>query len=396
MARRVDIVTQTLALLPFMLLLFILPFPGTVALRLACLAAAFLVAAFLWRKLAPPPVPCRLALLTWVAVALLSLAGAVDPAYSLGEIKNEILYTMMAFVAFFAVTRSEADLKRLLTALVAGTLLICTLALEARQRLGVWNNEGVYGGIAAFAGYAIAVAPMLFILGAWADGRWRRVAVFGVFLLVAVTAFFTLQRVVWWALALQAALGLVLLCHRGIVRMRPPALIASLACVLVVGAGIFHVVQQQRFGGNDVGTVAGDVRLGRWEPVLGRIADSPMHGAGFGRRALSKAYPDLIPDDNTLFWHAHNVFLNYGLEMGVPGMLALGWVFFSLLREYWRLYAARSKNMNLLGIAGLMLVCGVLLRNQVNDMLVRDEAILFWALNGMLLGLGRRLRPEAS
>jgi hypothetical protein len=34
----------------------------------------------------------------------------------------------------------------------------------------------------------------------------------------------------------------------------------------------------------------------------------------------------------------------------------------------------------------------MLLRNQVNDMFVRDEAILFWALNGMLLGLGRRLR----
>jgi len=43
--------TRTLTLLPFMLLLFVLPFPGTVALRLACLAVAFLVAIALWRKL---------------------------------------------------------------------------------------------------------------------------------------------------------------------------------------------------------------------------------------------------------------------------------------------------------------------------------------------------------
>ncbi len=35
--------TRTLTLLPFMLLLFVLPFPGTVALRLVCLAVAFLV-----------------------------------------------------------------------------------------------------------------------------------------------------------------------------------------------------------------------------------------------------------------------------------------------------------------------------------------------------------------
>jgi hypothetical protein len=81
--------------------------------------------------------------------------------------------------------------------------------------------------------------------------------------------------------------------------------------------------------------------------------------------------------------------------MGVPGMLALAWVFVSLLREYWRLYAGPDRVASLLGVAGLMLVAGMLLRNQVNDMFVRDEAILFWALNGMLFGLGRRLRSKA-
>ena len=41
--------------LPFMVLLFILPFPGTVVLRLACLAAAFLIVVISWRRLSPPP-----------------------------------------------------------------------------------------------------------------------------------------------------------------------------------------------------------------------------------------------------------------------------------------------------------------------------------------------------
>ena len=66
--------TRTLTLLPFMLLLFVLPFPGTVALRLVCLAVAFLVAIALWRRLAPPAIPCKPALLAWMAVAFLSLA----------------------------------------------------------------------------------------------------------------------------------------------------------------------------------------------------------------------------------------------------------------------------------------------------------------------------------
>src|SRR5258706_14661223 len=109
-----------------------------------------------------------------MAVAFLSLAWAVDPAYSLGEIKSEILYTMMALVAFFAVTRDETDLRLLLLALAAGALLLCALALESRLRLGLWDPEGTHGGIAAFARYAIAVAPMLLLLGSRPRPALRR------------------------------------------------------------------------------------------------------------------------------------------------------------------------------------------------------------------------------
>jgi len=390
--------TRTLTLLPSMLLLFVLPFPGTVALRLACLAVAFLVAIALWRKLAPPSIPCKPALLAWIAVALLSLAWAVDPAYSLGEIKNEILYTMMAFVAFFAVTRDEADLLRLLLALAAGALLLCALALESRLRLGLWNPEGLHGGSTAFAGYAIAVAPMLFLLGSRLAAAWSRGAVFALFLLVAATAFFALARIVWWALALQAVIALILLWRRDILKLRAGTLLACVTGVVLLAAGAFLAAQHGKFGTSSVGVVAEDIPLGRFRlgPVLHRIAESPAAGAGFGRGALSKAHRDLIPKDNMLLWHAHNVFLNYGLEMGVPGMLALAWLFVSLLREYWRLYAGPDRVASLVGVAGLTLVAGMLLRDQVNDMFVRDEAILFWALNGMLFGLGRRLRSEKN
>jgi O-antigen ligase len=337
-------VSRALTLLPFMLLLFVLPFPGTVALRLVCLAVAFLVAIALWRRLAPPAIPCKPALLAWMAVAFLSLVWAVDLAYSLGEIKNEILYTMMAFVAFFAVTRDEADLRRLLLALAAGALLLCALALESRLRLGLWNSEGIHGGVTAFAGYAIAVAPMLLLLGSRLAAAWSRAAAFALFLLVVATAFFTLQRIVWWALALQAVIALILLWRRDILKLRAGTLFACVTGVVLLAAGAFLAVQQMRFDTSSVGVVAEDIRLGRFQlgPVLHRIAESPAAGAGFGRGVLSKAHRDLIPKNNMLLWHAHNVFLNYGLEMGVPGMLALAWVFVSLLREYWRLTGSRA------------------------------------------------------
>jgi O-antigen ligase len=91
-----------------------------------------------------------------------------------------------------------------------------------------------------------------------------------------------------------------------------------------------------------------------------------------------------------MLWHAHNIFLNYGYQMGVPGMLVLAWLIFCLLREFWRFSQAPDDKLKLLGMAGLMLIAGVMLRNQASDEFLRDASILFWALNGALLGFGHR------
>src|SRR5438445_4776965 len=231
-------------LLPFMALLFVLPFPGTVALRLLCLAGVFGVATALWRRLAPPRIPCKPALVFWALVALISLAGAVDRDYSLGEIKNEILYTMMAFIAFFAATREEKDLRRLSISLFAGAVVMCAWALEARFRLGIWHENGdIYGtgafpgypavlgiwherqergamyGTGVFPGYAAVVVPMLFLFGARPPGRWRRTAAAVLFVLVSVTGLLSLQRIFLVVLALQGSLALIVLRRKGLMRL---------------------------------------------------------------------------------------------------------------------------------------------------------------------------------
>lgn len=389
---------RTLTLAPFMALLLILPFPGTVTIRLICLAGAFLMAIVLWRRLAPPTVPCRLPLALWASIALLSLLGASDPAYSLGEIKNEIVYALMAFVAFFAVTREEGDLKRLLGALFAGALVICVWALETRLRLGMWPERGGgYGGTGALPGYAAIVVPMLLLFGAYAPGKWRRLAAAALFLVVCVTGFVSLQRIFVWIVVAQAAVALILLRRAGLIRLSWASLTACLAGGVVAGAAASAVLQEERLELGNASAVSADVRLAHWPAILERIGQNPLVGGGFGREIMKKSQRDLLPERNESLWHAHNVFLNYGLEMGLPGMAALAWVFFGLLREYWRSYNSHDDQLKWLGVAGIMLVAGVVLRNLVSDMFVRDAAILFWAANGALLGFaGRRSRLQGS
>ncbi len=381
-------VRSFLPLLPYAGLLFILPFPGTVALRLLCLAVAFVYTIYAWKRLAVPPFPLKPALAVWVLVALASLFYAVDPADSLSEIKNELTYTMMAFVAFFVITCDERRMKWMFLALVAGAFVLCIWALAARMSLGYWEDSGRYGGRVSFATYLVAVAPVVVLMGFYfEDLRLRRLSLVLLGLLL-VTGFFSLQRIIWIVLLVQAGLAWFLLWRFKLIHVRFRFIAAVFFGGTILAAGMLIAVQLTRT--HEFSTLSTDVRGGFWPAVAGRILETPLTGAGFGRGALSKKHRDLTPPDAPYLWHAHNVFLNYGLAMGVPGILALTLLFAGLIRAYWRFCRGRDPHLRMLGIAGIMLVGGVVLRNQVNDMFLRDQAILFWALNGVLLGLGQR------
>jgi O-antigen ligase len=389
---------RVLPIAPLALLLFILPYPGTVALRLLCLAAGFVIAIALWRESAPPPLPCKLPLALWAMVSLASVLYALDPSYSLGEIKNEVGYTMMAFVAFHALTRDGADLERLLLSLAAGAAVICLWILALRLSSGLWNEGAAHGGRGSFATYCVTLLPALMLLGFWFDARWQRIAAVVLGALVLLTGVYSQQRAIWPVIAAQGLIVFWMLSRGGVIRASARrALVAVAAIVLVTGTALFATqVQRLEIFGPTAVAVSGDSRVEQLGAIAARIIDKPLSGAGFGRQAMKQAHRDLIPSNNPLLWHAHNVLLNYGLAMGLPGIAALLLVYGCLLREYWRLARHSDRRLQLLGAAGVALVAGVLLRNQANDFFMRDMAILFWALNGALLGLGARLRRGSA
>jgi O-antigen ligase len=379
-------------LIPFFLLLAILPFPGTVALRLSCLAVAFAYVIYAWKRLAVPALPCKYAMAAWALLALASLFHAVDPAYSLGEIKNELGYAILAFVAFFAISSDERRLQGMLLALAAGALVLCTGALAARFALDRWEEAGWYGGSASYASYLAAALPAIALLGCYfKDLRWRRMSL-SLLALLLVAGFFCLQRIVWPVLFLQASVALLLYRKQlGFNAMRTAGALIVLALIAAALLSSTQAIRSQNKQGSPPGTeMHSDDRPVFWPGVVGRILEHPLTGAGFGRGVMDKAYPDLIPRENRQLWHAHNIALNYGLAMGIPGMLVLLLVFGALLREYARLWQSEDPDLRMIAACGIVLVLGVFSRNMVNDMFVRDAALLFWALNGTLLGYGRR------
>lgn len=400
--------------LPFAVLLIVSPFPRAAVLRLICLATAFMIAAIGWRQLAPPPVPCRWAIALWGGVVIASLYFAVDPAYSLGEVRREGFYALAAFVAFFAWTRDEARLRLSCAAVLAGfAAMSCSALLGAYLRKGDWPSDAYYGGVGAVSNYLVTVGPVLALSVElfWRGhaSRWWGVAA-GLFL---ATTLLCAQRALWPAIGLQAALVCVWLCQSKTVSVRPLRLVITLVILLALIGGGMYVSERYRTGGDpdSPSTMWTDLRPRVWQKVGEEILAHPLIGAGFGQGVLKRAYPALLaPGDTALwrpydghaesrvFWHPHNLVLNYGISAGVPGMIAVLGLFAALAWRFWQVALRGEHLARLCGLAGAAMVTGVFARNMTNDLFVSGGALLFWALAGMLFGYATRQvrfpRPE--
>lgn len=386
--------------IPFVGLLLILPFPGTVAMRLLSLAAATAIALWWWRRLSPPPVPAKAAFLFWAVVAMVSLTYAADPAYSLNEIKNEVGYSMMAFLAFFAATRDERRLQWWMLAVVVSAVAVSVWALVVRSQLGYWDDGRGHGGVGNFASLAVAVMPMTAVAWTLASRRWQRTFLALAALVILAAAYYSRQRILWVALGVELVLALVLLQWAGRLRLSRTALvIAAVAIVAAAGALLSSAHESRLRAGDKIdASIDRDARLAHWSRIVSRIAEHPMTGAGFGREAMKRAYPDLIPDKPplTMLWHPHNMFLTYGVGMGFPGIVALLALFVALGAAYWRHRAANHAVAHMAAVAGLAMLAGIVTRNMTNDFFLRDGALLFWSLNGALMGyLARGKSPRS-
>ena len=284
-------------------------------------------------------------------------------------------------------------------AVLAGFVAMSGSALlGAYFRGGEWPSDVYYGDVGAVSNYLVTVGPVLGLtvarLGHRHATRW--LAVLGVpFLAVALLC---AERALWPAIGVQAAL----VCVWGW-RVRAGAVgwsrlaLAGLIVLGLVGGGVY-VSERYRTGGDPDSPMAmdNDSRPRVWKKVGEEILAHPLTGAGFGRGVLGKAYPALLPAaESRVFWHPHNLVLTYGVSAGVPGMVAVLALFASLAWRFWQLACRGERLARLAGLAGTVMVAGVLARNMTNDFFVRDGALLFWALAGMLFGYALR-RPPAS
>jgi O-antigen ligase len=142
-------------------------------------------------------------------------------------------------------------------------------------------------------------------------------------------------------------------------------------------------------------TFANDPRLQLWNRTLERISERPWLGYGFGKSILQQELRDELHDP--MMSHAHNLFVSQWLQTGVIGFAAFVALLGTLLWRYIGFFRARDDVIAVLGVIGIALLAGFVVKNLTDDFLLRSNAKEFWALNAALLGLGvRRERAHSA
>jgi O-antigen ligase len=370
----------------------ILPISGTTALR--SIAFALLVVLTLRQVLLGRlrlDLPLRWPWAVYAAVALCSVFYAVDAAYTLSEIRVEIGYDLAIFViaaSWFRDRGSFGDMARMLVA--ANLVFIAGSAWSALTGPGIPQGAW-HSGVGATATAIATELPWIAIMAVRAASeRKQGTTLFLAALCVANLGALalTMNRQGWLSLIVSLAVAAIL-AGRAFWTPHRALAVATLSALLVM---LFALQLHQRASDETAApqTVDSDVRWPLWRFTMDRISERPWTGGGFGRESFKLQFPDYYRTHPQL-WHAHNMVLNKGIQMGIPGMAAF-------LALWLTLAAACSKGLKVpgmrsWGIAALAMITGVFARNMVDDFFVRDLSLLFWLICGAFLGT---LQSEAA
>lgn len=375
----------------------ILPVGATTALRNLMFALVLATLGYLlWKAKQRPQVPIGLPWLAFLLPALFSLSYSVDVGYSLGEIKTEIAFPFFIFAMAATVVSDEKSFLRFLTILTVANLFLVAFSV-ATGLTGGSTKDYLVGtlntGVGYYSTYLVAVMPFIAVFFWHARSQSRTLASAALLLLMANLASLYISGNRQGLLAVLVEIGVFVIFVRKSLTRRHWAIIA-LAALSVGLLFLFQFANRDPSASKGLGTaMSNDVRWPVWRACIEELVAHPWTGSGFGLRIFQIAYPQFSA--NGPFWHAHNVLLNKGIQMGVPGVIGFLLLFFSVPKA---MFASRRLHgmAGVAAVAGVVMSIGFLLKNMTDDFFYRESGYVFWLLSGAVLGLCCGARNESG
>ena len=349
-----------------------------------------------------PPWSLTLTIGAWLTWSAASYFWSVKPHYSAGQLSREVAENALLIAAFFMAAIDVTTMRRYIATALASFAIMAALAIGFALTPAGWDPALKHNGVGPYSTYLVLTAPLFLVLLAPAPvglSRRRLALALGVALLalLVVTARMTENRMVWIALAaVFATAGIASAARWPRTFMRSPwRWLAPVAALLVVLGFAFADAAKERAEADFPphtsveATIKADPRLRLWHQLSQRIDDRLWQGYGFGRRIQAEEIANDLAD--LQLTHAHNLFVSQWLQTGLIGMALFAAMLGAIAATFVRYIRARDDVLAFLGVVGISLLTGFIVKNLTDDFLFRSNAKEFWALIAMLTGLGTRL-----
>jgi probable O-glycosylation ligase (exosortase A-associated) len=329
------------ALVAFTAILLLSPqawFPILGTLRIAFVVATIAIGAHLLTQLIRardvPPVPGEV-LIAFMLVGwtVLTLPLSKWPGGSVEVLADRYLKAIAFFWLLGTLATTPRRLRVLAWTFVLGSIPLAATALE-NYVAGDVLSTGVRGftRIDGYEGSSIAANPndlalmlnlIIPIAGAlvWMSRTPApRLVAAGALLLGVAAVILTFSRAGFLTLATTAILALALLVRRRSAGAAAALLAGTLAAVPLLPDGYTDRLSTI----TDIEADATGSAQGRWRDTkvaAGLVVRNPVIGAGIGQDVLA------MNEERGATWRrVHNVYLQYGVDLGLPGMLLFIWL----------------------------------------------------------------------
>lgn len=387
--------------------------------------AALLALGILWlasiKTIVLPATPFNLILVFWGIALMVGIMVSADPADTLPKATGAILG--LAVWRFLVISLQNARhvslavVVLLLTGIALSFLGIASL--DGLTKIPVLANfnpfqstlfSGLGGHINQVGGLICLFLPLLVSMSIFPPPEFRRVAPRAILitatLLVTLILILSQSRSGWIGSVVACFLLLVLWAiispdsrHRRILRLAASAFVISMFVGIVwIGPSRILDLWLNPPRETTIGTLTTlNYRKVLWPWAVEAVNDFPFTGIGLGafRQVIPRIYPLSMGPDVDIS-HAHNIFLQTALDVGLPGLIVYLALLFVALAVGWRV-ARHDNDFRPISIG---LVCGLVavhIFGLVDAQVIGSKpGIILWFSLGLLAAMNKIVFPPAQ
>jgi O-antigen ligase len=328
-------------------------------------------------------------LLGYLFFGIASLFSSVDRLATANAIKKEMIINFIIVYIIVNNLKQTSHNKSVLITILFGNLVMVTYGFYdyfITQKGNLYNPDirfySLSSDFAFFSAYLVTTFPFIFIAFFYLKKLRTKIFLFPLFVLNILALYLNHQRGAWIAVFTGCFFVLLILKKWKTLSM---FVLIPVLIYMLLPTHVFLRHEKLMVESGTIRFMAGTgsiaPRITVWKFALDEIAKNPFTGYGLGRDNFAKKYPQFKEKFGPTLFHAHNIFIDTALQMGIGGLIVFLLIIMKMLQIHWLSFKKSTTNLqHYLSLSIFVITIGYFTRNFFDTLFVSDSGSFIWFL----------------